>query len=40
MDELEPKWLERVLPADFKELFIDLEFEGYSEDSHESDEED
>ncbi len=28
------------MPADIKELFIDLEFEEYSEDSHESDDED
>ena len=39
-EELEPKWLERVMLADIKELFIDLEFEEYSEGSHESDDED
>ena len=25
-EELEPKWLQRVMPADIKELFVDLEF--------------
>ena len=38
--ELEPKWLENVMPADIKELFVNLEWEEYSEDSDESADED
>ena len=34
------KRLERVMPADIKELFADLECEEYSEDSDDSTDED
>ena len=34
--ELEPKLLGRVIPADIKKLFVDLEYEEYSEDGNDN----
>ena len=39
-EELEPKWRDRVMPTDIKELFVNLECEEYSEDSDDSIDED
>ena len=39
-EALEAKWLDGVMPADIKELFVDLECEEHSEDSDDSIDED
>eukprot|EP00794_Sanderia_malayensis_P002284 gene2284-2627_t len=39
-EELEPKWFERMMPYDIKDLFVDMEYEEFLEDSEESADED
>ena len=39
-EKMQPKWLEMVMPEDVQELFINHEYEGFSESSDVSDPED